>query len=41
MDMMKPNLLTAVMVLSVGATVALSGCSQTTKANAVTLASQQ
>ena len=41
MDMMKPNLLTAVMVLSIGATVMLSGCSQSTKANAVTLASQQ
>ncbi|AAZ19004.1 probable cytochrome c family protein [Psychrobacter arcticus 273-4] len=41
MDMTKPNLLTVIIMLSVGGTVALSGCSQSTKANAVTLASQQ
>ena len=41
MDMIKPNLLAVVMILGIGSTVALSGCSQSTKANAVTLASQQ
>ena len=41
MDMIKPKLLTVIVTLSIGGTVALSGCSQSTKANAVTLASQQ
>ena len=41
MDMIKPKLLTAIVILSIGGTVALSGCSQSTKASAVTLASQQ
>lgn len=41
MDMIKPKLPTVIVILSIGGTVALSGCSQSTKANAVTLASQQ
>ena len=45
MDVIKPNLLAVVMILSVGATVALSGCSQykkdQTAHTTATLASQQ
>ena len=45
MDMMKPNLLAVVMILTIGGTVALSGCSQykkdQTAHSTATLASQQ
>ena len=45
MDMIKPNLLAVVMILTIGGTVALSGCSQykkdQTAHTTATLSSQQ